>query len=458
MSSEAGASNNGQAVAVTGPLETFRGLFKRPDLVSSLAMVAPKHLTPDRITKIALAAMSRNPKLLECTQASILKAIMAAAELGLEPGGILGHAYLVPFWNSKAGGGRGAFECVLITGYKGKVELARRSGVVSSIVARAVYEKDTLTWEYGLNEQLVHKPFTGAGEPGKLTHVYAVAVLKDGTKIFDVMAAAQVEEIHHRSQGYKTAKAKGWTENSPWVTDPVEMAKKTVVHRLSKYLPLAPDKPEHAGFLKAQIAEERAESGAWTGNVYGIDPEEDEGVVQGTAERVGGDSPLDQAAADLKGAGLATGDGPNPGGPKPAEGDPAVDQDKLLDELTRYLLGLTEFATAQGFAHKHRAEILKLDAKHRELFAIALKAHQEHLRASQGQAKDEEKPKRGKKAKADEPAAGVAASGAGLATGDGPNPGGPKPATPAPDGLLPNQCGACYSIGSHQPGCPEGES
>ena len=425
------------AAVQAGPMDTFRKLFGRPDVLTSLATVAPKHLTPDRITKIALSAMSRNPKLLECTQGSLLKAIMQAAELGLEPGGILGHAYLVPFWNSKAAKGRGSFECVLITGYKGKVELARRSGLVSSLVARVVFERDAFTWEYGLDEKLVHKPYAGAEDPGRMTHVYAVATLKDGTKVFDVLSAPQVEQLHQRSQGYKTAKAKGWTENSPWVTDPLEMAKKSAVHRLSKYLPLAPDKPEHAGFLKAQIAEERAESGGWTGNVYSIDPEdEDTGdVVAGSVVPSAPASPLDVAAENLgaKGAGLATGDGPNPNGPPVSP-----DQQKLLDDLTGYLVSLSELATAQAFAHNHRVEIAKLDAKHRELFAIVLKSTQEKLRNGKPA---EEKPKRGK-GKAAQPALPTEVEG--------------QPVPSATTGALPGQCDACYVVDGHKPGCPNG--
>lgn len=418
-------------------METFRALFRRQDVAQSLAMVAPKHLTPDRITKIALAAMSRNELLLQCTPGSILKAVMQAAELGLEPGGILGHAYLVPFWNTKAQKGRGAYECVLITGYKGKVELARRSGVVSSIIAREVYEKDALTWEYGLEEKLVHKPYAGADDRGRVTHVYAVAMLKDGTRIFDVMTAPQVESIHQRSQGYRTAKSKGWEERGPWVTDPVEMAKKTVVHRLSKYLPLAPDKPEHAGFLRAQVAEERAESGGWTGNLYSIDPEEDVEAGEPVVTVVQG-SALDEAAAKMA-------EKPANGVAPSTEPQPAVDQDKLLDELAGYLVSLTELQTAQAFAHNHSAEIAKLDAKHRELFAIALKGHQEKLRNG----RPDEKPKAKRKPKA--------AQGA-LPTEQEASPPVTQPAESKPGiGLLPDQCEACHVIAGHRPNCPNGD-
>jgi recombination protein RecT len=422
------AEAQGTALAApqTTQLEPFRALFRNEAVLKSLAQVAPKHLTPDRITKIALSAISRNPTLLQCTQSSILKAVMAAAELGLEPGGILGHAYLVPFWNTKAGKGRGAFECVLITGYRGKVELARRSGVVASLMARVVFEKDKLEYELGLDERLRHVPFTGAGDPGPMTHVYAIAVMKDGTKLFDVMTAAQVEAIHQRSQSYRTSVSKGWKESGPWVTDSLEMARKTVVHRLCKYLPLAPDKPEHTPFLKAQAAEDRAESGdGWTGNPYGIDPDDDgelEGepqpVVQGTA------TALDEAAQKLGGEGQAA--------TTPA---PTVDQDGLLDALTADLLK-TDLPAAQAFAHNERARITQLDAKHRESFAFALKAHQEKLR--NGTAEKPSKGKgRGKKAEPDQgqlPAAAPA---------------------PARDGLLPGQCDACFGTdGSHKPGCP----
>jgi recombination protein RecT len=105
-------------------------------------------MTPDRLLRIALTEVRRQPKLAECSQASLLSAVFSCAQLGLEPGGALGHAYLVPYGK----------EVQFILGYRGMIDLARRSGLIDSITAHAVYEGDRFECEFGLAENLVHVP------------------------------------------------------------------------------------------------------------------------------------------------------------------------------------------------------------------------------------------------------------------------------------------------------------
>lgn len=189
-----------------------------------LARVLPRHLTPERVIKVAAIAWNKTPKLRECDMESIFMAVMQAAELGLEPGGALGHAYLVPYGST----------CQLIPGYRGLIELARRSGEIESIEAHIVYERDKFTLRFGLDPKLEHEPFLD-GDPGKVRFTYAVAKLKGGAYQFEVMTLAQVERIRERSRAGK---------NGPWVTDFEEMARKTVIRRLCKYLPLSAEKSE----------------------------------------------------------------------------------------------------------------------------------------------------------------------------------------------------------------------
>jgi recombination protein RecT len=186
---------------------------------SKLAEVLPRTLTPERLVKIAIQAVAKTPDLLKCDPGSIYLAVHHAAQLGLEPGGPLGGAYLVPY---KA-------TCQLIVGYRGLIDLARRSGQILSIEARVVRDGDTFTLEYGLSPVLTHKPNLKATTPGELQFVYAVACLRDGGKQCEVMTRAEVDAIRNRSKASKSG---------PWVTDYEEMARKTVVRRLCKYLPL----------------------------------------------------------------------------------------------------------------------------------------------------------------------------------------------------------------------------
>jgi len=108
------------------------------------------------------------------------------------------------------------------------IDLARRSGQIISIEARSVHSNDDFSYSFGLNPDLKHTP--AAGDRGELIYVYAVARLKDGGLQWDVMSKTEVEEIR------KISKA---ANNGPWVTHFGEMAKKTVIRRLFKYLPVS---------------------------------------------------------------------------------------------------------------------------------------------------------------------------------------------------------------------------
>jgi recombination protein RecT len=199
--------------------KTIVGLLEQ--MKGEIARCLPKHLTPERMTRIAMTELRKNPKLCECDPMSFIAAIMQASQLGLEPG-VLGSCYLIPFWNSKLG----KFECTFMPGYRGFLDLARRSGQIISLVARAVYENDEFHYEFGLKENIVHKPCMD--DRGELVAVYAVALLKDGGHQFEVMSKREVDAVKEKSQG---------KSGSPWNDYYSEMARKTVVRKLFKWLP-----------------------------------------------------------------------------------------------------------------------------------------------------------------------------------------------------------------------------
>lgn len=201
-------------------------LFNEENL-RQMALALPKHLTADRLARLALTEFRKNTALHKCSAQSIVAAAMQAAQLGLEFGGVLGQCYMVPYKQ----------EAQLIIGYRGLVELARRSGQIINVLATAVYENDEFEWEEGLQPKIVHKPTKGTR--GQLTHVYAIAWFKSGLTQFVVMTREEVERIRNGSNGYKVVKKFG--SDSPWDTHFEEMAKKTAIRRLSKQLPLSPE-------------------------------------------------------------------------------------------------------------------------------------------------------------------------------------------------------------------------
>jgi recombination protein RecT len=186
------------------PKEQIAYLLKQK--AGEIAKMLPKHLNAERLMKVAQIAATTTPALAKCDVASLVGAIGQCAQMGLEPNTVLGHAYLVPF-NTKRkdanGGERWVNSVQVIIGYKGLIDLARRSGQIVSIAAHEVCEADRFELVYGLDEKLNHTP--AIGERGEVIGFYAVAKLKDGGHCFEFMSRHQVETIRDGSQGFQQA-------------------------------------------------------------------------------------------------------------------------------------------------------------------------------------------------------------------------------------------------------------
>lgn len=208
--------SNGAAVAPKPANAGLVGLLQ--SMGPEIARALPRHLTPDRMARVCLTALRVNPDLMRCTPASFMAAIMASAQLGLEPNTPLGHCYLIPYKDT----------CQLILGYQGLMELALRSGKVTSIKAVVVRQGDRFEFEQGLNDKLIHVP--AGNDDAPITHVYAVAKIKDGDPIFTVLSRPQIDARRKRG-------ASGMGRKTPWDTDFEAMAQKTAIRALFKWIP-----------------------------------------------------------------------------------------------------------------------------------------------------------------------------------------------------------------------------
>jgi recombination protein RecT len=195
------------------------------------------------MARIVMTALRTVPKLAECTPASFLGCVIQCAQLGLEPCTPLGHAYLIPFMNRKLGG----HEATLIIGYRGFIELARRSGQVSNVYAYPVKDGDEFRYQLGTKRMVHHIPSEDPGRESRpITHVYAVAAIKGGEPEFQVLTRAQIEARRKRSRA---------ANNGPWVTDYEPMALKTGVRALAPWIPQSPE------FARAIVLDETADRG-----------------------------------------------------------------------------------------------------------------------------------------------------------------------------------------------------
>jgi len=195
----------------------LKALLNSDKMKAQFAAALPKHLTPERFCRVAITALTRTPKLAECTQESFFKCLLDLSALGIEPDGR--RAHLIPY-------GR---ECTLILDYKGIAELVMRSGEVSSIHADKVCDADFFAFNLGKVEQ--HR-IDFRNERGEAYAYYCIVRFKDGCEKHEVMSRREVEAVRKRSRA---------SGSGPWVTDFDEMAKKTVFRRVSKWLPLSPE-------------------------------------------------------------------------------------------------------------------------------------------------------------------------------------------------------------------------
>jgi len=176
-----------------------------------LRAVLPEGMDPNRIIAVALAAMQKNRDLAACTPESVLLSLMLSAQIGLDAGGTLGHAWLIPYKG----------QCTMQLGFRGMIELAVRSRVATSVMAEVVYKEDVFEYDRGTGE--IHHPYSFDIDrsDNAIIGAYAIATLPSGEKIAEVMTRAEIEK----------RKAVAMTKNvwNKWFK---EMCQKTVVKRL----------------------------------------------------------------------------------------------------------------------------------------------------------------------------------------------------------------------------------
>lgn len=178
----------------------------------------PAHVSVERFVRVTLTAIQTNPNLLEADRRTLFAAATKAAQMGLLPDGREGA--IVTF--------KGQAQWMPMVA--GIMKLVRNSGEISTWSVQAVYENDQFDFCLGDEEHITHKP--NLSSRGKLIAVYSIVTMKDGEKSREVMSVEDVNAIRARSRS---------GESGPWKTDFAEMAKKTVVRRHAKRLPLSTD-------------------------------------------------------------------------------------------------------------------------------------------------------------------------------------------------------------------------
>lgn len=148
---------NQVAVSPAKSLNDFMDKYK-----SQIALALPKHITADRMVRLAMTSFSQNSALQKCDMHSIFASVIVAAQLGLEIG-VGGQGYLVPY------GGKATF----VPGWQGLVDLVSRAGR-ATVWTGAVYAGDEFDWALGDRPFVKHRPAGGGDTWQDITHVYAI--------------------------------------------------------------------------------------------------------------------------------------------------------------------------------------------------------------------------------------------------------------------------------------------
>jgi recombination protein RecT len=208
-------------------IDIFRGNVAKMEPQFRAAL--PPQIQTEKFMRVVVTAVQSDPNLLAADQRSLFQSSMKAAQDGLIPDGR--EAALVVFNKKNRQTGQYEKHVQYMPMMGGILKKIRNSGELGSISANVVHEKDQFDYELGDEEKIFHKPHLGAAR-GKPIAVYAIARMKDSSIYREVMSVEEVEAIRSISRA---------KDDGPWKDHWGEMAKKTVLRRLSKRLPMSTD-------------------------------------------------------------------------------------------------------------------------------------------------------------------------------------------------------------------------
>lgn len=216
---DGGRRDDTKAVAKAEKKDDALASFVKGDVFKERAMAAlPKYIDQRHWLSAVLTSVRRNPDLLKCNVASVAAALMDCAHYGLTPGSSFGLAHLVPFKR----------ECQLIIDFKGYIECAWRAAKII-IRARAIFTNDEYEYEDGLTLKFRHRPTT-TQKPGDIVATYAIATMEDGRSNLYFLPRWKIDDIKAHAKSAKF-----------WGAYFEEMAIKSAVRRLWKYIPKTPE-------------------------------------------------------------------------------------------------------------------------------------------------------------------------------------------------------------------------
>lgn len=338
-----------------------------------LKMALPSHVSADKFHRVTMTALQASPALLNCDRRSLFGAILKAAQDGLLPDGREGA--LVKFRTKRDGQYIDAVQWMPMIG--GILKKVRNSGELASIDALLVHVNDRFTYRPGVDDVPIHE-VDWFGDRGQVLGAYAVARLKSGASFVEIMNRQQIEQVRAVSR----AKTDG-----PWDAWWGEMARKTVLRRLAKRLPMSTDieaEFERDETMAADVAASvmaapapapvsRLDALEQRLGIAGSDDEDpigedEDDITPAAAEEAAGEVPesdAGEAAAPASG-GLFT---------EPDHIETAAD----LDRRYREVATLDELQQLWAATEADRKAVIRADATFKDVFAKVLNREKSRL-------------------------------------------------------------------------------
>lgn len=289
------ARQDGPYAQLRNQLETRADDFK---------MALPSHISPEKFQRTVLTAAQSNPDILKADRASLITACMKAAQDGLLPDGR--EAALVTFNTSKKIDGTWskitlAQYMPMVFGLRKKIlQSGEISAIETNVVYRAELESGAFLYEAGTEAMLRHRPMLDLTEEDtadeNIVAAYSVAVMKDGTRSFEVMRRSDINKVRQTSQTGalgKSYQGKVIEPKGPWVDWFGEMARKTVMRRHSKTLPMSGD------LLDVEAVDEALAARSTTTLLGGVEPDAPRLVPPTRDEVAAGDPPHDPDTGEI---------------------------------------------------------------------------------------------------------------------------------------------------------------
>lgn len=209
---------------------------KKSAIIAGIPQTFTAAMSFESIVQGVGLACARNERLASCKPDNVYLCVLDVVRLGLDLSPLMQHAFLVPFWSKDAN----SFECTVMIGQQGKIELAFRTGLYASIVTETCHLNDDFEFDLA-RRHLRHSYDPKIADRGRMLFAYARAWLNgfdlNGPPNFqEIMSAHDFDKIEaaskKRSKGKLSPAYKAWRN---------EMARRSVLARMLKRSPKSRD-------------------------------------------------------------------------------------------------------------------------------------------------------------------------------------------------------------------------